>query len=99
MVMCDLWQLYCLVSNCIIFMALAIASTSSIISGNRGKYFRGARYYFQGAREFLLISDEGFCETTKNLDCNSLMIHNGLRNKTYIYTYRAKNMALKILTF
>ena len=39
-----------LVSNCIIFMALA--SASKIISGNRVKYFRGARYYFQGAREY-----------------------------------------------
>ena len=39
-----------LVSNCIICMALANAS--KIISGNRGKYFRGARYYFQGASEY-----------------------------------------------
>ena len=52
-IVCDLvWPCTfgALVSNCIIFMALA--SASKIISGNRGKYFRGARYYFQEAREY-----------------------------------------------
>ena len=39
-----------LVSNCIIFMASA--SWIKIISGNKGKLFQEARYYFQGAREY-----------------------------------------------
>ena len=36
-------------------------------------------------RKGVLISHGGLCEATKHLDCNSLMIHNGIRNKMHMY--------------
>ena len=33
----------------------------------------------------VLISHGGLCQATKHLDCNSLVIHNGIRNKIHMY--------------
>ena len=64
---------------------MALVSASKIISGNvQRKLFSGSPVLFSGSKG-LLISHECLCEATKHLDCNSLMIHNGIRNKTHMY--------------
>ena len=73
---------------------MALASASKIISGNRGKY-SGSPVLFSGSKG-VLISHWGLCEATKHLDCYSLMIHNGIRNKIRMYK---GYMSLSLLTF
>ena len=63
--------------------------------------FREQRKIFSGSLIFsgskgVLISHGGLCEVIKHLDRNSLMIHNGIRNKMHMYK---DYMSLKILTF
>ena len=50
------------------------------------KIFSGSLYYlFSGNKGVLIFHDGGLCEATKHLDCNSLKMHNSIRNKIHMY--------------